>query len=895
LLALESVNRPIQAGLAPSLEAEAALHHVLQAVQRRAVVESETGVTVSPDGMLAAVAAEDGTIRLWPSSQWTTNGRPSGEPARVLGGSPGYHAFSFDSNHRLLADGAEDGSITVWDTNTGKVVRRLTGLGGPIGHVALADDGSILAARGFDRRVKVWETSTGEERLSTGPAPAGLVAMALSPDGSALATGDEAGAVVVWNTADGEKTSTLADQFDRISDIRFCSAGRLAVSTPAALSMWNVATGVRTPDLLGFSPLAVGTFACDSDSDRLAISGMTADIKLLEAATGHELAALPDTPGAVDLAFSNDGLLLYVHTPAESIEVWESYGGGELAILPTRHGTGAVAISPDGAHVATGFDRAGALGLWDVPAETGRTGNGSSAGPQLRIWNKWHESAIYAVAFSPDGRQLATADSSSVVKIADVAALTSPEWQTKSPTTLPRGLWGGYRVLDLTFSPDGRRLAAVTPNVLEPYEPLAIWDLGRPESGTTAAIRSWRSSLELPQWIFSATFSPDGRQIVLGLRGGPAEARNADDGILLYSVPGKDWGVNGAVFTPDGKRLITDSTEGAFNVWQLPEPAAGSEARATHLFRVRAHDSSISQMVLTPDGSRLITGSTDGTVKAWEATTGRPLLTLTAGAAPVLGLSLSADGERLAVASDAVRVYLLPLKALLALANSRVTRALSPEERATYLHESVASTQTATAVGSPATTTVAKRTQHLVRAFVNSFNRMDGYAVGSLFASEFSYNLNTLWGRGELPITSRGTLIATIYFLSRGEGGRWTLLGCDPPRADQSVVCRMTYISESFKAMGRAPAEFDAVFLFDGDKIKSVDGEPPDDQLELAQWEMYEVFGAARLRGDDLYQRLNAMDQNPPGRWESEALKAAEAGGIWLKMYQRYAAYMKVN
>ena len=100
------------------------------------------------------------------------------------------------------------------------------------------------------------------------------------------------------------------------------------------------------------------------------------------------------------------------------------------------------------------------------------------------------------------------------------------------------------------------------------------------------------------------------------------------------------------------------------------------------------HVGSINSLVYSPDGTHIATGNVDGMVKLWGAATGRELLTLTRQTAEVKDVAFSPDARRLeAVTVDGIAcVYLVRLQDVMALAQARVTRALTTEECQEYLH-----------------------------------------------------------------------------------------------------------------------------------------------------------------------------------------------------------------
>lgn len=132
----------------------------------------------------------------------------------------------------------------------------------------------------------------------------------------------------------------------------------------------------------------------------------------------------------------------------------------------------------------------------------------------------------------------------------------------------------------------------------------------------------------------------------------------------------------------NGTRLVTGSNDATAKVW---EADTGRE-----LFTLSGHTANIWSVAFSPDGRQIATASGDKTTKIWDATTGEELLTLPASLGDAMSVSFSPrdGGAELAVASadGIVRVYLLRLPELLALAQARLTRGFTPEECRRYLH-----------------------------------------------------------------------------------------------------------------------------------------------------------------------------------------------------------------
>ena len=101
---------------------------------------------------------------------------------------------------------------------------------------------------------------------------------------------------------------------------------------------------------------------------------------------------------------------------------------------------------------------------------------------------------------------------------------------------------------------------------------------------------------------------------------------------------------------------------------------------------LKGHDAAVTSVSYSADGKRIVTGSWDKTAKVWDANTGNELMTLKGHDAAVTSVSYSADGKRIVTsgADGIVQIYTTDMDELLQIAESRVTRQLTAEEREYY-------------------------------------------------------------------------------------------------------------------------------------------------------------------------------------------------------------------
>jgi len=274
-----------------------------------------------------------------------------------------------------------------------------------------------------------------------------------------------------------------------------------------------------------------------------------------------------------------------------------------------------LAWSPDGKWLATASDD-GTTKIWD--AETGKD-------LQTVMVTVSHSVQVMSVAWSPDGRRFATGSSDKMVKI----------WDRESGTNLLT-LKGHRDVVDsVAWSPDGKRLATGS------FDKTArIWDA---ESGKELlTMKGFRGSVNSIAW------SPDGTRFATGIDNDLyPKIWDAETGKLLLVLKGQTWNVCGVAWSPDGRMLAAGSCAGYAEVWSLE---AGTESPAFRLGK-NVQDSGADCVAWSPDGKRLATGFNE-IAKVWDAKTGNKLFVLTPhaeGKSILAGrVAWSPDGLRLA-------------------------------------------------------------------------------------------------------------------------------------------------------------------------------------------------------------------------------------------------------
>ena len=342
--------------------------------------------------------------------------------------------------------------------------------------------------------------------------------------------------------------------------------------------------------------------AFSPDGGRILTGSYDGTARVWDAASGHELLNLDVPRGVSSAAFSWHGQRI-VTGHDRSAEVWDTGSGHELFSL-TGHGdiVQSVAFSSDGRRIATGSDDRTAM-VWD--ATTGR---------ELFTLAS-HSNKVRSVVFSWDGQRIATGSYDGTAKVWD--AVTGKQLFSL------QGHGGGLNCVAL--SPDGQRIATGDWNGAA-----KVWEAA---SGVEPLALKGHNDA-----IIALAFSPDSQRIATASWDNTAKVCDANGGNELLTLRGHTGGLLSVAFSPDSQRIATGSMDGTAKVWN----AAGSKETLTFKGCTAT---------FSPDGQRIVTGSLDGTATLWDAASGRELLTFRSHSRDVRSVAFSPDGQRIVTGS----------------------------------------------------------------------------------------------------------------------------------------------------------------------------------------------------------------------------------------------------
>jgi WD40 repeat protein/serine/threonine protein kinase len=486
-----------------------------------------TAVAWSADGKWVASGGSSGDVKVWNAADGSLVRALTGHNHRVA-------AVAFTPDGKEIISSDQDGIIKVRSLETGKERRSWQAHDRHAGVLSLHPDGKILATGGWDDGVKLWDLGSGEELRRFERHKARICAIAFAPDGKTVASAGDDRVIRLWTTDTAQELRVFHGHTESLTQLAFCRNGAYLASASAdqTVRIWDVATGAQMAVFRGHDTW-IRSLAVTADG-ALVASGCSRELKVWDIAAGWEADTLPGHGNLVwGVAFAPNGRTLASASWDKTVKLWDLASRRLEATLSGHDNlVQCVAIRPSGRPLLASGASDKTVRLWDLA--TNQT-----------IATLTHPGGVFAVAFSPDGKLLASGDFEANVKVFDSDSATEL-W------SLPRH---GGPVFNLAFSPDSRLLAVAN---------------GESEHGS---VRLWNVAERKQVWhskkaTFVVAFHPEGR-ILASVDDRRIYLLDAATGEVLHTLKGHAQTVNGVAFSPDGERLFSISHDQTLKVWDV--------------------------------------------------------------------------------------------------------------------------------------------------------------------------------------------------------------------------------------------------------------------------------------------------------------------------------------
>lgn len=576
-------------------------------------------LAISPDAGFVVTGGRDGTVRVID----TTTRQQIGETLQA--GTGGVQDIAFAPDGSAFAAVSDKGWLAIWPFADGfpEAPRRIGATKDVLWRLAFHPQKPVIATAGEDGKLRIWPQSgeiSGEGHVLA-QRSGDFTSVAFSPDGKVIVAGNGSGELRAWHYPDGGRV------FDPITTLHssdiwglsFSADGSLlaTVSSDGSSALVDLGTDTDNGQVFPQEEM-IGAVAFMPQGPNLVGGATDGSLLIWDTQEGRLAGQSPHghTRPIIDIALAPDRRNGVTLGADQQLRFWRM---GPRPGLSTRFavtpGAKAKGLALGGSSVAYA-DTEGAVSLAPL------------AGGSATVVHQ-HDQQVWAVALSPDGSRIASADRSGRILI---SSTTSGGAQTSLPAV-------GEAVWSLDFSADGTRILAAADSSARLYDAASgevVGSFTPPTGGVTRAALSpdgmhlaistslgkvyvWEIGQDAPtetmnvsdNLVWSVSFSPDGTLLAAG---------DSDEVVSVWSVAsaeriadftGHARGATDVIFLGDNATLVASDRRGGLHFWDLTYERSIGKI-------LPAHDAAIWRLAAHPDGQSFASSGDDGIVHVWD-------------------------------------------------------------------------------------------------------------------------------------------------------------------------------------------------------------------------------------------------------------------------------------
>ena len=508
-------------------------------------------------------------------------------------------SLAISPDKKQLAACDTNGQIRLWNLRDKRQQQTLRGHTAWTQMVVYSPDGQTLASCSSDRTVRLWNLNSGR-CIGILKSHRGRVrAIAFTSDGHLASAGDDL-AIKLWDVNTQTVIQTFEGHTDNIRSIIITANAHIISSgDDGSIRFWNL--NGRCLRTIEAHQKPVWTVAISPDGSLVASGSVDNTVKLWNSNTGELITSFQHQGTVSRIAFSPDGKLLASASYDCTVRIWNVATRRQLKIL--RHNDWVQSLVFNDNNLIT-CSRDLQIKHWNVNTE------------QVDTTINSYSNGIWAIAVSPDNKQIASSNDEQTIQLWGVA-------QNK----IERVLTGHNKsVWSVAYSQDNRFLASASDDGT-----VRIWNLGTGKLHRT---------IQSDTWFWTVAFSP--HSSILATAGADYTIKfwNVATGKVVKTFNGHTEIVRHITFDSEGEHLASCGMDNTARVWRM------DTGECVSIFN---HASPVSSVAFSPTRSLLATGNDDNIVRLWDFSTGQIVQSFEShtGWVQSVAFSLSEDGREI--------------------------------------------------------------------------------------------------------------------------------------------------------------------------------------------------------------------------------------------------------